>query len=125
MRKGMVFAALLLILGLVLVRGVEGQENSPTGAFSGTITKVDLAKKEIVVQNNDTEMTFQWNNKTRVKGPGEEELIFEDLKEGSMVTVLYKEGDGNRVANRIDIQTVKPTTLKGIELPFECGVKVC
>ena len=125
MKKGLAFTALLLTLGLVLVGGVWGEKNSLPGAFSGTITKVDLAGKGIVVQNHDAEMAFQWNNKTRVKGPGGEDLIFENLKEGMMVTVLYREESRNRVASRIDVKTANPKTLKGMALPFDCGVTVC
>jgi len=125
MRKGMLLTLLALMVGGVFVGGVWGQKNSPPGAFSGTVTKVDLAKKEIVVQNNDAEMTFQWNKETKVNGPGEKGLVFEDLKEGMMVAVLYREGDPNRFANRIDVKTEELKTLKGIELPFECGVRVC
>ena len=125
MGKGILITILALMTGVVFVGGVWGQKNSPSGSFSGTITKVDLANKEIVVQNNDAERIFQWNNETRVNGPGEGKLILEDLKEGMIVTVLYKEGARNRVANRIDVKTANPKTLKGIEFPFECGVNVC
>ena len=125
MKKGLAFTALLLTVGLVLVGGVWGEKNYLPGAFSGTITKVDLAGKGIVVRNHEAEMTFQWNNKTRVKGPGGEELVFADLKKGIMVTVLYREENRNRVANQIDVKTANPEALKGLALPFDCGVTVC
>ncbi len=125
MGKGILLIVLALTMGIVFVGGVRGEKNSPPGAFSGIITKVDLANKEMVVRNNEEEKTFQWINETRVNGPGEGELISEDLKEGMMVNVSYREGTRNKVANRIDVKRGNPNTLKGIGLPFECGVKVC
>jgi len=126
MEKGILIVFLALTVGLVFVGGAWAQKNSLPGAFSGTITKIDLAKKEIVVQNNnDAEAIFRWNGETAIKGPGERSLIFEDLKEGMIVTVLFREGSRNRVASRIDVKTANPKTLKGIEFPFECGVTVC
>ena len=50
MEKGVLIVFLALTVGLVFVGGAWAQKNSLPGAFSGTITKIDLAKKEIVVQ---------------------------------------------------------------------------
>lgn len=52
-------------------------------------------------------------------------MVFADLKEGIMVTVLYREENRNRVANRIDVKMANPKALKGVVLPFDCGVTVC
>ncbi len=124
MKNGLALTALFLIVGLVLAGGVWGEKNASFGAFSGKITKVDSVSKEIAVQSHDAEMTFQWSDKTILKGPGGERLIFGELKEGMMVTVVYSGGDRNRVANRIDV-TSNAKTLKGMTLPFDCGVSVC
>jgi hypothetical protein len=127
MAKAILIPILALMTGVVFIGGVWGQKNPQSGAFSGTITKVDMTNKEIVVQNSDGEMTFQWNNETKVNGFPVEKggLVSGNLKEGMKVTVLYREGDQNRVANRIDVKTSKPKTLKGLSFPFECGVRVC
>ena len=125
MEKGVWIILLALMMGLALAGEVWAQKNSPPGVFSGTISKVNLANKEIVVQNNNAEAIFQWNDETAVKGPGERSLIYEDLKEGMMVTVSYREESQNRVASRIDVKTTNLKTLKGMEFPFECGVTVC
>jgi hypothetical protein len=125
MRKGLGLTALLITASLVLVGGGWGEKNSTPGVFSGTIAKMDLAAKGIVVRNNEAEMTFQWNSKTRVKGAGGEELNLGDLKEGVMVTVLYREESRNRVANRIDVKRMNSKALKGVSLPFDCGISVC
>ena len=125
MEKGVLLTVLVLMTGMAFVGGVWGHKISPPGTFNGTITKVDLPNKEIVVQNNNAEAIFQWDDETAVKGPGERSLIYEDLKEGMMVTVSYREESQNRVASRIDIKTTNLKTLKGFESPFECGRTVC
>lgn len=127
MGKGIRITVLALITGVFFVGGVWGQEKSPSGVFSGTVTEVDLANQRIVVQNSDGEMTFQWNNETQFQGSlvGKVGLNSENLKEGMLVTIFYKEGDQNRVAHRIDVKTSSLKNLKGLSFPFECGVKVC
>jgi hypothetical protein len=127
MEKGVLITVLALVTGLVLVGGGLASSDPPLGTFNGTITKVDLANQKLVVQNNDGEMTFQWNNETQVNGfPVEKAgLDSKNLKEGMNVTILYREGDRNRVANQIDVRPPDPKTLKGLSFPFECGVRVC
>ena len=125
MRKRIPVGVLALLTGLVLVGGVWAQKSPPPTTVGGIITTVDLANHEIAVRNDDGGRIFQWNKETKINGPGEKALIFEDLKEGMMVTVSYREGERDRVANRIDVKTANIKTLKGIELPFECGMKVC
>ena len=125
MKKRVLIIVLALITGMAFVGGVWGQKNSPPDTFSGTITKVDLANKEIIVQKNDGEAIFQWNDETVVKGPEEKSLIFDDLKKGMTVTVSYSEGHQNRVASLIEVKQANLKTLKGLESPFECGRTVC
>jgi hypothetical protein len=127
MEKGLLIGVLALMTGLVFVGGGLASSNPPLETFDGTITKVDLANQKLVVQNNDGEMTFQWNNKTQVNGFPIEKvgLGSNSLKEGMKVVVFYREEDRNRVANRIDVRTPNLKTLKGLSFPFECGVKVC
>ena len=125
MGKGILIFGLALVAGIAFIGGVWGQENSSPEAFRGTITKIDLANKEIVVQNNDMEATFQWSDETAVKGPEEKTLSFEDLKQGMTVTVNYKGRAPKRIANRIDVDRGKFKTLKGVSLPFDCGIHVC
>jgi hypothetical protein len=127
MQKGILIMVLALLTGIASAGGVWGQKHSSPRTFSGTITKVDWANKEIVVQNRDGDMTFRWSDETQVNGPPAEKvgLDSENLKEGMKVTVLYKEGDQRRVANRIDVERSKIKALKGFSLPFECGIRVC
>jgi len=127
MGKGIRITVLALITGVFFAGGGWGQEKSPSGVFSGVVTEVDLANQRIVVQNNNGEMTFQWNNETQFQGSPVEKvgLNSKSLQEGMLVTIFYKEGDLNRVAHRIDVKTSDLKTLKGFSFPFECGLKVC
>ena len=125
MGKGILITAMVLMVGIVFVGGVWGQKNPRLGSLRGTITRVDLANKEIVVKNHKTETTFQWEKETSVNGPGKEKWHFENLRKGMTVTLLYREENRNKVANRIDVKAANPEISTGWELPFECGVRVC
>ncbi len=125
MKKGMRITGVVLVAALVFAGTVWGQKGVPLASFSGTITRIDSAGKEIVLQKNKAETIFRWNDQTSVKGRREGNLRLEDLKEGMVVTVLYKEGDPNRVAARIDVTETNPRASKGINFPFVCGVRVC
>ena len=127
MKKTILIAMLTPMAGLVLSGWVLAQGTPAPRVFSGTITKVDLEKKGIVVQNQDRRMFFQWNHETKVKGSSGEEggLISKNLKEGMRVTIFYKEVQKNRVASQIAVKESSLETSKGWELPFECGLSVC
>lgn len=125
MKKGIMGTILVLMTAVFFAFGVWGQENSSPGSFSGTITKIDPGGKEFVVQDAAGNMIFQWDKDTRVNGPGEKILAFKDLKEGMTVTVLYRVGERNRIASRVEVKKASLKALKGINLPFECGAEVC
>jgi len=127
MDRGMLIFLLALMTGVIVMGGVLASSASPSATFSGTITKVDSANKEIIVQNSSGEMTFRWTDETQVVGFPVEKvgLASKALKEGMKVTVLYTEGDQSRVVKRIDVKASNLNTLKGMSMPFECGVEVC
>lgn len=127
MENRFLIGVLGVVIGLVFVGGVLAQETSAPKIFSGIITKVDLVNKEIVLQNQEEQMTFQWTHETKVNGPPAETggSIPENLKEGMRATVLYGKGSRSWVASRIDVGPGNLKTLKGWEFPFECGVTVC
>jgi hypothetical protein len=127
MKKRIMIAVLTLIAGVVFIGSVLAQETFPPGVFSGTITKVDPEKREIVVNNKDIEMFFRWDHETWVNGSpgGKEGFISDNLKEGMLITIFYSETDRHRVASRINVETTNVGTLKGWELPFGCGLSLC
>jgi hypothetical protein len=125
MEKRILITVLAVVVGVAVVGGVWAQ-NAPE-TFSGTITKVDWVNKEFVVKNTGSQMIFQWNDETQVSRPSAENAALDSkvLKEGMTVTVFYKGRNAKIIANRIDVEQGKLTTLKGFALPFDCGAHVC
>ncbi len=128
MGKRVTIAILAFLTFLVLAFGVWGQKEYPLKTFSGVITKVDLAKKEIVVQNNkDEKMSFQLNDETKVMGSSQENAALDskNLKEEMPVTVSYREGGLHKVAAWVDVMKGNLKTLRGMQFPFDGGPRVC
>jgi hypothetical protein len=66
----------------------------------GTITKVDMAGKSMVVKDAaGKETTYYWNDSTKVEGG--------DLKEGQMVHVKAMEKDGKMWASWVHVGEMK------------------
>jgi hypothetical protein len=118
---------LAVLMGLVFAGDVWAQTGSIPGVFSGTVTKVDRAKKEFAVQNAGVEMIFLWTEGTQVNRPPAENFALDskDLKEGMDVTVTYSGRNPEKIANWIYVKPAKVKALKGLWLPFECGVNSC
>ena len=127
MQKRLPSGVLSLLVGLVFIGQVLDQGTLPLQVFSGTINKVYLDGKGIVVQNKDGEMFFRLGGETRINGSpvGEGGLRSDSLREGMLVTISYMETNGNKLASRIDVETSSVGTSKGWELPFECGLSIC
>lgn len=65
------------------------------GKIQGTITKVDMDQKVLVVKDsNGQEKTFTWDSATKVSG---------DLKEGASVTISATDQQGKMVASSIQV----------------------
>src|SRR5262245_10875132 len=93
---------------LLIVMPVASQAPQAEKTFSGTLTKVDAAKKVITVKGtaNEPEMTFTFDDKTQVTGA---EKTVEGLagKSGATLKVTYREEGANRIATRIDVSEAK------------------
>ena len=70
--------------------------------FSGTVEKVDEAKKDFLVKTEKQEMTFSWADKTKFT-EGKKELSFADLKQGLQVTVRYKKDGDKLTAEKVSV----------------------
>ena len=118
---------LAVLMGVAFVGGLWAQTSHVPGVFSGTVTKVDWVNKNFAVQNTGSEMIFRWNYATQVNGPPTENVALDPktFKEGINVTVTYREGNPEKIANWIYVKTVKIKAQKGLSLPFECGASVC
>jgi Domain of unknown function (DUF5666) len=88
-----------LVLGMVLVfcAAVGLAHGSGT---EGTITKVDMAGKSMVVKTADgKDMTIYWNDATKVEGT---------LKEGETVHVKTSNKDGKTWASWVHVGKMEP-----------------
>src|SRR5262245_2538424 len=71
--------------------------------FTGTLSKVDAAAKEITLKGSDNkEMIFTWNEQTKISGvEGPQGLA--GAKAGSNLKVMYRENRGANLATQIDV----------------------
>ncbi len=79
--------------------------------YSGTVEKVDMAKKDFSVKNGKEEMTFSWTDKTKAT-EGSKELSFSNLKKGQEVTVEYTKEGNKSVAQNVSVSAPKTMGMK-------------
>jgi len=86
--------------------GGPGAQAPPSAekTFTGTLSKVDAAAKEITLKGSDNkEMIFTWNEQTKISGvEGPQGLA--GAKAGSNLKVMYRENRGANLATQIDVQ---------------------
>jgi len=108
MKRLLTLGAASIAVLLLIVMPVASQAPQAEKTFSGTLTKVDAAKKLITVKGtaNEPEMTFTFDDKTQVSGA---EKSVEGLagKSGAMLKVTYREEGANRIATRIEVSEAK------------------
>ena len=104
MKKLMLCAAVLAVVFGLSVMAVYAEEGKPaTQTKTGTVKKVDLEGKKIVVMVL-RELTFAVTNDTKIV-QGDEAKTLADIKVGDKVTVEYSlASPDNRVASKITIQ---------------------
>ena len=92
MLKKALAASVVLALCLCSVAVAGGD---PAGKIQGTISKVDMAQKTLVIKDsNGQERTVFWDSATKVSG---------DLKEGAAVTLSAADQQGKMVASSIQV----------------------
>ncbi len=91
----------VLCLAVVAVAGDDKMAGKKmAGASEGTITKVDMADKMMMVKDNaGKESTIYWNDSTKVEGG--------ELKEGSMVHYKGTEKEGKMWATWVRVGEMK------------------
>jgi len=108
MKRLLTLGAASIALLLLIVMPVASQAPQAEKSFSGTLTKVDAAKKVITVKGTgaEPEMTFTYDDKTQVTGA---EKTVEGLagKSGATLKITYREEGANRIATRIEVSEVK------------------
>jgi hypothetical protein len=93
---------LALSLAAVFCLAVAAYAGDPADGkkVEGTVSKVDMAAKTMVVKAADgTETTVYWNDTTKLEGG--------DLKEGQMVHVKAIEKDGKMWASWVHVGEMK------------------
>ena len=94
--------ALVLCTAIVAIAGDDKMADKKMGgkAMEGTITKVDMAGKMMMVKGADgKESAVYWNDSTKVEGG--------DLKEGSKVHWKGAEKDGKMWASWVHVGEMK------------------
>ena len=108
MKRLLTLGAASIAVLLLIVMPAASQAPQAEKTFSGTLTKVDAAKKVITVKGtaNEPEKTFTFDDKTQVTGA---EKTVEGLtgKSGAMLKIAYREEGTNRIATRVEVSEAK------------------
>ncbi len=127
MKKTILMSMFALMISFAFVSGVMAQQKpaaTPAPAktsapaaqqpklekFSGTVEKVDAAKKEVVVKQGKEEMTFSLGEKAKIMD-GKKELSLNDLKKGANVSVEYAKEGTKLMAESISVGPMKTSQL--------------
>jgi len=113
MKRTILMGIFALMISFAFVSGVMAQQKpaaTPAPAaqqsklekFSGTVEKVDSAKKEVFVKQGKEEMTFYLGEKAKIM-EGKKELSLNDLKKGTNVSVEYTKEGNKLIAESISV----------------------
>jgi len=113
MKRTILMGMFALMMSVAFVSGVMAQQKPATTPppaaqqsklekFSGTVEKVDSAKKEVFVKMNKEEMTFSLGEKAKIMD-GKKELSLNDLKKGMNVSVEYTKEGNKLTAESINV----------------------
>ncbi len=121
MRRTILTGIFTLMISFAFVSGVMAQQKPAAtpapaskpyiwGMFSGTVEKIDSAKKEVVVKQGKEEMTFSLSDKAKVT-ESKKELSFNDLKKGENVSIEYTKEGSNLTAESISLSPMRTSQL--------------
>jgi len=121
MKRTILTGIFALMISFAFVSGVMAQQKpaaTPAPAaqqsklekFSGTVEKVDSAKKEISVKQGKEEMTFSLGEKAKIT-EGKKELSLNDLKKGTNVSVEYTKEGTKLTAESISVGPMRTSQL--------------
>ena len=113
MKRTILMGIFALMVSFAFVSGVMAQQKpaaTPAPAvqqsklekFTGTVEKVDSAKKEVFVKQGKEEMTFSLGEKAKIM-EGKKELSLNDLKKGTNVSVEYTKEGTKLIAQSISV----------------------
>jgi len=113
MKRAIWMGMFALMMSVAFVSGAMAQQKPATTPppaaqqsklekFSGTVEKVDSAKKEVFIKMNKEEMTFSLGEKAKIT-EGKKELSLNDLKKGMNVSVEYTKEGNKLIAESINV----------------------
>lgn len=105
-----------LMMSVAFVSGIMAQQKPATTPapaaqqsklekFSGTVEKVDSAKKEVFLKQGKEKMTFSFGEKAKIT-EGKKELSLNDLKKGMNVSVEYTKEGNKLIAESINVSSM-------------------
>jgi len=71
--------------------------------FNGVIEKVDMSKKDVVVEFQKDKMSFALNDQTKVFDEGTKVMKLSELKKGEWASVEYNKEGNERIAQIIHL----------------------
>ena len=112
MNKKIVMGLIALAVSFVFTSGLMANEKATTATaapaqkmelFNGAIEKVDMSKKDMVVEFQKDKMSFSFNEKTKVFDQGTKVMKLSDLKKGEWASVEYNKEGNQRIAQIIHL----------------------
>jgi len=101
-----------LAVSLTFASGLMANEKAATAVtapaqkmelFNGVIEKVDMSKKDVVVEFQKDKMSFALNDQTKVFDEGTKVMKLSELKKGEWASVEYNKEGNERIAQIIHL----------------------
>jgi Cu/Ag efflux protein CusF len=112
MNKKILMGMMALAVSLAFASGLRANEKAATAVtapaqkmelFNGVIQKVDMSKKDVVVEFQKDKMSFSLNDQTKVFDEGTKEMKLSELKKGEWASVEYNKEGNERIAQIIHL----------------------
>jgi Cu/Ag efflux protein CusF len=112
MNKKILMGMMALAVSLTFASGLMANEKAATAVtapaqkmelFNGVIEKVDMSKKDVVVEFQKDKMSFALNDQTKVFDEGTKVMKLSELKKGEWASVEYNKEGNERIAQIIHL----------------------
>lgn len=116
-KKKTLMGLIVFAVSLLFTSGLMAQGTAPAATaasapvvriekFNGAIEKVDMSKKDVVVEYHKDKRSFSLNDKTKLF-EGTKELKLSDLKKGQWASVEYSQEGNQWIAHSIHVSPAK------------------
>ena len=112
MNKKILMGMMALAVSLTFASGLMANEKAATAVtapaqkmelFNGVIEKMDMSKKDVVVEFQKDKMSFALNDQTKVFDEGSKVMKLSELKKGEWASVEYNKEGNERIAQIIHL----------------------